>query len=77
MSNELILERKKPHFISTEFKAQRIISHENRHGVNLQTTSKILKALAFIAVASTAFLFLSKKRNEYRKNKEALAYEVW
>jgi hypothetical protein len=33
--------------------------------------------LAFTALASIAYVMLSKKHKENKKNKEALAYEVW
>ena len=77
MSNEVILDRKKPHFISHEFKAQRIVAQQHQHDANINRTSKILKALAFTALASVTYLFLNKQIRETRKNKEALAYEVW
>ena len=66
MSNEVILERKNPHFISTGI-----------HAEDLKKTTDILKALAFTALGSIVYLILSKKQKENKKNKEALAYEVW
>ena len=77
MSNEVILERKKPHFISTEFKAQRMAATASMHASNVNRTSNILKTLAFTALGSIVYLMLSKKQKENKKNKEALAYEVW
>ncbi|HEY8688992.1 MAG TPA: hypothetical protein VIM07_07145 [Chitinophagaceae bacterium] len=77
MSNEVILERKKPHFISTEFNAQRIIVQQYQSDANLNMTTKILKGLVFTALASVVYLFFNKQIKETRKNKEALAYEVW
>lgn len=77
MSNEVILERKRPHFISTEFKAQRLAADAAAHTDNLHKTTSILKALAFTALTSIVYLMLSKKQKENKKNKEALAYEVW
>ena len=77
MSNEVILERKKPHFISTGFKSQCIAAGAEIHADDLNRTTKILKALAFTAVASAACVLLIKKRKENKKNKAALAYEVW
>ncbi len=76
MSNEVILERKKPHFISTEFKAQRMAA-DAAHADDVNKTTGILKALAFTALASIVYVMLSKKQKENKKNKEALAYEVW
>ena len=77
MSNEITLERKKPHFISTEFKAQRMAAEEANHSANLKRTTNVLKALAFTALASIVYIMLSRKQKENKKNKEALAYEVW
>lgn len=77
MSNEIILERKTPHFISTEFKAQRLAADAAMRQDNLDITTRILKALAFTAFGSIMYLMLSKKQKENKKNKEALAYEVW
>ena len=77
MSNEVILERKKPHFISTEFKAQRLAADASAPGDNLEMTTNLLKGLLFTALASVAFLFFNKQREKTKKNKEALAYEVW
>ena len=77
MSNEVILERKKPHFISTEFKAQRIAASAGIHAEELIKTTNLLKVLAFTALGSIVYLILSKKQKENKKNKEALAYEVW
>ena len=77
MSNEVILERKKPHFISTEFKAQCIAAQAGIHADNLNRTAKILKALAFTSLASIMYVMLSKKQKENKKNKEALSYEIW
>ena len=77
MSNEVILERKKPHFISTEFKAQRIAAEAGIPADNVNRTANILKALAFTALGSIVYLMLSEKQKENKKNKEALAYEVW
>lgn len=77
MSNEVIVERKKPHFISTEFKVQRLAADEAVTADNLNVTTKILKGLVFTALASVAYLFFNEQAKETRKNKEALAYEVW
>ena len=79
MSNEVIIERKKPHFISTEFKAQRSAADAAHaaHADDVNKTSRILKALAFTALTSILYVILSKKQKENKKNKEALAYEVW
>ena len=77
MSNEVIVERKKPHFISTEFKAQHIAADAVVHADDLNKTIRILKALAFTALISIVYVILSKKQKENKKNKEALAYEVW
>ena len=77
MSNEVILERKKPHFISTEFKMQRVATDTAVHTDNLNKTTRILKALVFTAFGSIVYVMLSKKQKENKKNKEALAYEVW
>jgi hypothetical protein len=77
MSNKEILERKKPHFISTEFKAQRLAANATARADDVNKTTDILKVLAFTALASIAYVMLSKKHKENKKNKEALAYEVW
>ena len=77
MSNEVILERKKPHFISTEFKAQRLAADEGISADNLDMTTKILKGLIFTALASVAYLVFNKQIKETRKNKEALFKEDW
>ncbi len=76
MSDEITLERKRPHFISTEFKAQSIAA-DAAHTDDVNKTTDTLKVLAFIALASIAYVMLSKKQKENKKNKEALAYEVW
>lgn len=44
---------------------------------NVNKRSMILKSLAVIAMAATAFVLLSEKQKQNKKNKEALAYEVW
>ncbi|HUS03446.1 MAG TPA: hypothetical protein VMY77_17020, partial [Chitinophagaceae bacterium] len=44
---------------------------------NVNKRSMIIKSLAVIAVAATAFVLFSKKQKENNKTKEALAYEVW
>ncbi len=77
MSNEVTLEIKKPHFISTEFKVQRLAADTAAHADDVNKTTDILKVLAFTALASMAYIMLSKKQKENKKNKEALAYEVW
>lgn len=76
MSNILNLERKKPHFISTEFKAQRLINHSDKQSVSLSRNT-ILKALSFIAIAATTYFLLHKKQTRTKKNNEALSYEIW
>jgi hypothetical protein len=77
MSNEVILERKKPHFISTEFKVQRIAAEAGIHDDSLNRTANILKGLVFTALASIVYVMFNKKQKVNKKNKEALAYEVW
>ena len=44
---------------------------------NINKTSIMLKSLAVIAFAATAFVLLSNKQKKIKKDKEALAYEVW
>lgn len=44
---------------------------------NINKRSMIIKSLAVIAVTATAFVLLSHKKKKTKKNKEALAYEVW
>jgi hypothetical protein len=77
MSNEIISKRKRPHFISTEFNAQRLAADAHASADNLVKTTNLLKGLAFTALASVAFLFFNKQNKKSRKDKEALAYEVW
>ena len=44
---------------------------------NINKTSIMLKSLAVIAFAATAFVLFSNKQKQIKKDKEALAYEVW
>lgn len=44
---------------------------------NINKRSMIIKSLAIIVVAATAFVLLSNKQKRTKKDKEALAYEVW
>lgn len=44
---------------------------------NIDKRTFTLKALAVTAIAATTFLLLQNKRSKNKKNKEALAYEVW
>jgi glyoxylase-like metal-dependent hydrolase (beta-lactamase superfamily II) len=44
---------------------------------NINKRSIAIKSLAVIGVAATAFLLLNGKQKKNKKDKEALAYEVW
>ncbi|HUS03533.1 MAG TPA: MBL fold metallo-hydrolase, partial [Chitinophagaceae bacterium] len=44
---------------------------------NINKRSMIIKSLAAIAIAATAFVLLSEKQKKNKKTKDALAYEVW
>ena len=44
---------------------------------NIKTRTMIIKSLAVIAVAATAYLLLNSKQKKTKKDREALAYEVW
>lgn len=44
---------------------------------NIDKRAVAIKSLSIIAIAATAFVLLSKKQKKSKKNKEALAYEVW
>ncbi|MEJ7821070.1 MAG: MBL fold metallo-hydrolase [Chitinophagaceae bacterium] len=44
---------------------------------NINKRSLAIKVLAIIAVVATSFVLLGKKKKRTKKNKEALAYEVW
>lgn len=77
MSTELILERKKPLFISKEFTTKRMLTDTDIRKSNLIRTAAILSVLTFTVLAATVFVLLNQKRKQHFKNKEALAYEVW
>ena len=74
MSENITIERKKPHFLTTEFKVQRDINEENNSGFDVL---QMIKALSITAIASIAYLMLVKNKKRKKKDKEALAYEVW
>ncbi len=44
---------------------------------NIDKRALTIKALAVTAIAATAFVLLSSKQKKKKKNKEALAYEIW
>jgi len=44
---------------------------------NINKRSVAIKILSIIAVAATSFVLLSNKQKKNRKQKDALAYEVW
>jgi hypothetical protein len=44
---------------------------------NVNKTIMIIRSLAVLAMATTAFLLLNNKQKQSRKIKDALAYEVW
>lgn len=44
---------------------------------NINKRAVAIKGLAVIALAATAFLLISSKQKKSKKNKAALAYEVW
>ncbi len=44
---------------------------------NINKRSLAIKALAVTAVIATSFVLMGNKKKRTKKNKEALAYEVW
>ena len=69
--------KKTPHFISTEFKVQREMTAHKNSETLFEKTTMLLQVLTATAIAASMFIFLSKKNKQNKKNKEALAYEVW